>query len=514
MRRTQIIIPFVFAWMGCVQSAPIAVDLDAGQRVDAGASLDAAIADASPGADAGPGADAASPPDSGPSADAGQPGIDAGPSNDAGITGWARTIDDQVQAVASAVVADAQGNVYVTGKVQGDTNFGGGVRRTTGSFYLASYGPDGSYRWDALLGLFTQYVERNLVLTVDSLGRPVVAGSYTEAGKEDLFVATYDPATGMRVSLRQFGGSLDDELNAITADASGGVFVTGSVRGNVDFLGTSHTVVSNSDAFVAHLATVAGASDWFRIYPTTASEARGQAIAFHGGLVHFAGGFGGTLTVGSSALNGDFGDAFLGKVGADGSAASAIAIASGGGGGLLELSGMVVGADGTRFLHGRFRGGLTLSATSLSSSRSYDVFLCAVAANDTISWAHSYGQSNAGGLGGIDWGQSIALDARGDLLIAGAMNGGLDLGTQMLPTAIGDGEDVMFLASISAQGDTRWAIRGGSDYDDDIANSVFAQADGSVLVAGTISGPGGIGGVVLPFSGGGLRSGFVARFRP
>lgn len=507
MQSARFVLPLILYAMGCVESAPIAVDLDGGERADASAPRDAAsIADAGPRADAAPSSDA------GPGADAGQPS-DAGTSGDAGTSAWSQTISDGVQAVASAVVADAQGNVYVTGKIQGDTDFGGGIRHTAGSFYLASYGPDGSYRWDSLLGLYTQYIERNLVLTVDALGRPVVAGSYTEAGREDLFVATYDAANGQRVSLRQFGGSLDDELNAITADASGGVFVTGSVRGNVDFLGTSHTVVSNSDAFVAHLTTSAGASDWLRIYPTTMYEARGQAIAFRAGLVHFAGGFGGSLTVGSSVLSGDFGDAFLGKVGADGSAASAIALARGGGGGLLELSGMVVGGDGTRFLHGRFRGGVMLGSTSVASSRSYDVFLCAVAANDTIAWAHSYGQSNAGGLGGIDWGQAIALDGQGDLLIAGAMNGGLDLGARMLPTAVGDGEDVMFVASISAQGDTLWAIRGGSDYDDDIANSVFAQPDGTVLVAGTISGQGGLGGVVLPFNGG-LRSGFVARFRP
>ncbi|MCC7381005.1 MAG: hypothetical protein IT384_04205 [Deltaproteobacteria bacterium] len=240
---------------------------------------------------------------------------------------------------------------------------------------------------------------------------------------------------------------------------------------------------------------------------------RSTPIAFRDGVVHFAGGFGGTFTVGSNALTGDFGDTFLGKVTPDGATASAIPLSTGGGGGLLELSGMAVSADGTRYLIGRFRGGLTVGTTSLASVRSYDVFLCAVGSNDVVSWAHGYGQPNAGGLGGIDWGQAIAIDAQGDLLIAGAMNGGLDLGARTLEIAIGDGEDVMFVASISRAGVTRWAIRGGSDYDDDIANSVVALSDGSVLVGGTISGVGGLGGVVLPFNGG-LRSGFVARFAP
>ncbi|MCC7381426.1 MAG: hypothetical protein IT384_06325 [Deltaproteobacteria bacterium] len=489
----------VFTATGCVQPAPIARELDASAREDGGSSSDAtsardggSLADAAPSADASP---------------------DAGAGADAVFTGWAQVINDGVQAVGSAVAADAQGNVYVAGRIDGDTDFGGGVRQTTGSFYLASYAADGRYRWDALLGFTSQFIEQNLVLTVDSGGRPVVAGTYTELGREDAFVVTYDPTSGQRVGLRQFGGSGDDELNAIAADDSGHVFVTGSVRGNVDVFGTSHSVQSNADVYVARLAVAPDASDWYRIYATTMTEAHGEAIAFRDGVVHFAGGFGGTITVGSSSFSGDFGDTFLGKVTPDGASASAIPLSSGGGGGLLELSAMAVSAEGTRYLIGRFRGGLTVGTTSLASIRSYDVFLCAVASNDMVSWAHGYGQPSAGGLGGIDWGQALAIDAQGDLLIAGAMNGGLDLGGRTLEIAIGDGEDVMFVASISAAGMTRWAIRGGSDYEDDIAHSVAALSDGSVLVAGTISGLGGLAGVVLPFNGG-LRSGFVARFAP
>jgi len=157
------------------------------------------------------------------------------------------------------VAADGEGNVYAAGTLNAAVSLG--PASLTGHFdaFLLALRPDGQYRWSSVYpGVDT---DRALGLAVDARGRVLITGFLTQsvdfgggplrsAGSYDVFVASFTAAGAHRWS-RRFGTPLYEESRAIAADELGGVFVSGTFRGPLEFGGSTITPAGSDDGFVA-----------------------------------------------------------------------------------------------------------------------------------------------------------------------------------------------------------------------------------------------------------------------
>lgn len=165
----------------------------------------------------------------------------------------------------NAVVVRPNGNVLMTGNVEGSVDLGGGVVAGIGNdpssflleldslgkhvdskiFGLSGYdwggdiaiAPDGSF---AITGLF----RGNL-----SFGKDLL----TSSGEGDAFVAKFSPSGQLRFQAK-FGAAGDEGGYRVAFDGKGNVLVSGSVNGEVDF-GLGPTTGSGYDeTFIVSLA--------------------------------------------------------------------------------------------------------------------------------------------------------------------------------------------------------------------------------------------------------------------
>ena len=164
------------------------------------------------------------------------------------------------------VSVGTDGNFCVTGMHQSDMDFGGGVHEATDSTCMFVYCLDASYDyiWSRSVCCPGELVDGRGV-DIDSFGNVYVTGYFDNeanfgggllecAGDRDIFVASYTREGEHRWSQRY--GSVDgvDEIgHAIAVDDEGGVFVTGTHYGMVDFGGGLVESAGRHDIFVLRL---------------------------------------------------------------------------------------------------------------------------------------------------------------------------------------------------------------------------------------------------------------------
>ncbi|MGZ6059329.1 MAG: SBBP repeat-containing protein, partial [Myxococcaceae bacterium] len=117
----------------------------------------------------------------------------------AGTYLWARQLGTPGIDVATAVAADASGNVYVTGYTYGSLD--GHPNQGSIDGFVLKYDPSGVKQWSVLLG--TPGDDFGLGITVDASGSPYVVGRTSGAldgggnnSAAQLYVAALDPTTG------------------------------------------------------------------------------------------------------------------------------------------------------------------------------------------------------------------------------------------------------------------------------------------------------------------------------
>jgi hypothetical protein len=159
---------------------------------------------------------------------------------------------------SNGVSADALGNVYISGYTNG--SLGGQSAGSTDAF-VSKYDAAGNLHWTRQLGTATDEISNGV--SADGLGNAYIAGwtagslGKPNAGGADAFVSKYDVA-GNLLWTRQIGTFHRDENHAVSADALGNVFVSGST---VASLGGASA--GDEDAFIARYSS--------RIIPEPAS---------------------------------------------------------------------------------------------------------------------------------------------------------------------------------------------------------------------------------------------------
>ncbi|UQA56074.1 hypothetical protein [Polyangium aurulentum] len=347
------------------------------------------------------------------------------------------------------VVVGPDGNPVVVGRFSSSINFGGNTLSSAGGYdaFVAKLdGSSGEHIWSRRLGGSDDQTawsvgldaQGDVVVVGEFIGEMSVGGGNTlsSAGGNDIFVVKYDGADGSHIWSKRFGDSMDQIARGVSVGPSGDVVITGSFNGNVDFGTGAITSAGSFDLFVAKLDAQGGG-----VYATRygdSDEQNGHAIA-------------------------------------------------------IEPSGGAV-------ITGDFRGAMSLGATTLTSTGSFDAFVARVDASGKPVYAKGYGSKNH-----PQRGYAVAVAPSGNALVSGLVRGDVDFGGGSLSAK---NLDVFLLQLDPSGGHVHSKLMGGKKADN--PGGVALGANGKIIVTGGIPGEGNFDGTAIA-AGGGFDA-FVARF--
>ena len=318
-------------------------------------------------------------------------------------------------------------------------------------------------------------------------------GNLTSAGGNDIFVAQYSSDTGAPVWVRRYGGTSNDFAAGLAADANGNVVLSGGFSGSVDFGGGPLTSAGGYDVFAMRLSP-SGDHLWSRRYGGTGDDsAAGMAVAANGDVV-VTGTFNGTTNLGGGSLtSAGSSDVFVARYVADTGTHSWSRRV--GGAGIDKVFGVAMDDWGRVTAIGTFAGNASFGGSTLASAGGLDVFVAEYAGADgTHQWSKRFGGS------GDDYGNAIAADRDGNVVVTGQFANSIDFGGGALSNA---GAPDIFLARLSAAGAHGWSRRYGSSNNyQQVATGVAVDLAGNVVLGANLIGAVDFGGGALPVSGG------------
>lgn len=354
-----------------------------------------------------------------------------------GLPLWTLQLGGAGSEKAYGVAIDGIGNILVTGEFGSQLDIGGITLTATGTTntFVAKLGPDGTVQWANAFGVSGN--TRPSGVAVDSFGRVMVAGTfdgqlycggvpiqlcYVSKGLEDGFVVAYNGG-GAVLWRTTMGDAATQTINAVAADASGNVFITGKTAGTVDLSGPAASPPQGvTSAWLAKLNAI-GDGAWV-VAPGTSGTSEGRALAVDAnGNVYVTGDVNGTIDLGALGQHTSvgLGDAFYATLstagtpldgrlfGAPSQLTSGQGLALVGGG--LALTG---GTSGDVDF-----GGGVVPGVSANAANAFVVVLDATFAHR---WSRLYGGS------GVANGRAVALAPDGGLFFTAAVDGDVDAG--------------------------------------------------------------------------------------
>lgn len=274
----------------------------------------------------------------------------------------------------------------------------------------------------------------------------------------------------------------------LSIDAKGDIVLTGNGSYNIDFGGGPLSCVNgNGDTFIAKLDS-AGT----HLSSTCFSNGggMGRALADADGNFLVKGFFGGTsIDLGSGPIQSTGqGDFYIAKFGPSWSPLWTRTFAVSDYGGPI---GSFIGVEGNVLLVGDLVGVLTFNEGTFQSAGGNDVFIAKFDGMGNHLWSHRFGDAYDQHVGGV------AIDAAGNILIAGSFEGTLNFNGESLSS--GGGSD-FFWAEFDASGKFLWSKRLG-DAGNQPGTRVAMNALATTVVAGTFDGTVDFGGEPLTSEG-------------
>jgi hypothetical protein len=428
-----------------------------------------------------------------------------------------------VDVESNAVTNDASGNVFVTGSLQGTADFDPGptILNLTSAgnrdVFVAKYTKAGALAWAKdLRGGSGGSVAQGAAVAVDGSGNVLISGtftgtvnfdpaagntSFTAAGRNDIFVAKYDPS-GNLVWARDVAGTSGafDQAYALAVDGAGNVAAAGSFQNTATFGTTALTAGGNFDSFVTKLNS-SGQFLWTAVTTGSGSSvAQSAGVTFDGsGDVLSTGFFGGSVTfgIGASAQKPTPGDSrtiFIQKFDATG---NLLWVDGLGGTDIDQANSIAADATGNLYVTGLFASTLNFNPAgnaTLTAGGFEDAFLLKLNSAGQFGWVKDLATINFNAAQGT----GVALDATGHVFVAGYFSGTLTLD----PVASGAtlttaGDFDVFVGEYDTSGNfVAGQSAGGSNFDADFGIGV--NSAGQVAIAGRYTGPAAFGPITLP----------------
>ncbi|OGS27954.1 MAG: hypothetical protein A2297_08105 [Elusimicrobia bacterium RIFOXYB2_FULL_48_7] len=181
-------------------------------------------------------------------ASSGQDDIFVSKFNSSGNRLWTRQRGTSGYDYAYGVAVDSSCNVflagYTSGPLDGNSSAGGN------DLALVKYSSTGTWEWTKQLG--TTALDQGQGAAVDSEGNVYAVGTTmgsidgnSSSGSSDVFLVKYSNS-GVKQWTKQWGSASVDEGYAVSASASGGIYVAGNGNGSID----GNTSAGNHDVFI------------------------------------------------------------------------------------------------------------------------------------------------------------------------------------------------------------------------------------------------------------------------
>jgi hypothetical protein len=311
------------------------------------------------------------------------------------------------------------------------------------------------------------------------------------AGGSDAFVAKFDTSGIYQWALAFGDASMYQEALAVATDAQGNIYVVGDFDGTINFGGNTLTSAGLIDGFLAKLSPT-GVHLWSKRFGTNGPQVLTHVAVDSAGNVIVLGKGQSSIDFGGGVLTSAGGmDVFLAKFDSNGNHVFSKRF---GGATDDQPSGLAVA--GTDILVSiTTDGGVDFGGGNLASAGSYDIMLGRL----TGAGAHVYSKKFGDGTNQV--GSSLAVDAMGNALLTGRIEGTIQLGGaagNITATGMFDG----FLAKLDTTGNGLWVKQYGGAGVSVIGNGVATGANGDVVVTGSASGAFDFGGGMTPVGGG------------
>ncbi|MGX7668408.1 SBBP repeat-containing protein, partial [Flavobacterium pedocola] len=336
-----------------------------------------------------------------------------------------------------------------------------------------------------------RYVIGNFKNTADFDPSPAAANLTSTGGSQDFFIAKYD-ASGNYVWAKAIGGISNNENGmSIAIDATGQLYVVGNFEGTTDFDPSASTanLVStvNTDFYIAKYDNN-GNYLWAKSleggnsedYISIALNSVGEIFitGYYNSSPDFDPSAGTGYPVGGGAGN----NSFIAKYDNNG---SYLWVKAMGGTGNVYSYDLAIDSSGQVHITGGFLGTGDFdpsgATANLTTAGDWGGFFAKYDSNGNYIWAKAIGGTS------MDIANSIALDATGQVYIAGQFQGTADFNPAAAAanlTSVG-GVDIFF-AKYDTSGNYVWAKSVGS-VGEDIARSIALNSSGQVHVAGYFS---------------------------
>ena len=173
----------------------------------------------------------------------------------AGAYQWNKAMGGFNNDAGNGLAVDNANGVYVTGLFHTTVNFGGGPLTSAGvsDVFVAKYAADGTHQWSTRLG--GPSADSGQGIAVDDVGNAVVTGMFNDA-----FVASYN-AGGVQQWMQSFDGSDVVQSMDLALSPNGTIAITGNFRGTVNFGGGALASAGDYDIFLA-VYEASGAHRW------------------------------------------------------------------------------------------------------------------------------------------------------------------------------------------------------------------------------------------------------------
>ncbi|MEK7576503.1 MAG: SBBP repeat-containing protein [Patescibacteria group bacterium] len=288
---------------------------------------------------------------------------------------------------------------------------------------------------------------------------------------------------------------------AVAVDGSGSVVIVGKLTGTIDLGGGALTSAGGGDFFVAKYSA-SGVYLWARRAGSLADDRAGGVAVDRDGNVLVTGYFAGTIDLGGGVLTATGGNIFVAKYSAGGAhlwsesfgpttTASGYAISNA----------LAVDGSGNVVVGGLFAGVGDFGGGPLSGAGGSDIFVAKYTAAGGHVWSRRFGAASNDNVNGL------TVDGGGNVLVTGDFTDTVDFGGGPVSSPV---YSDMFIAKYTAAGEYLWSKNFGTSFVQETANGIAADANGNVVVTGSIYAALDLGGGILYPNGG--KDFFVVKF--
>ena len=363
----------------------------------------------------------------------------------------------------TSVTTDSSGNYIVTGTavngLDGILSQGG-----SGDIFVTKYNSSGVKQWTKLLGGTSLSVQGKGV-TTDASGNIFVAGTVTNGGIDgntlmgtyDFFVTKYNSA-GTKQWTKELGVTGKTTYSSgITSDSSGNIYVGGYTNGGLD----GNTLTGTQDFFLTKYDT-SGTKQWTKQLGVSSQTTQSAGVASDGTNIFITGYTTGNLDGVTCTGTQDF---FVIKYNSAGTKqwTRLLGVAT------KNTNGNAVATDGSNvFVTGQTYGGL--DGNTLAGFP--DFFITKYDTNGSKLWTKQLGIASRSVFG-----NGVSADSSGNSFVTGSTSGGLDGNTLI-------GTTDMYVTKYNSAGTKQWTKQLGVASNSTYGVSCATDSSGNILVGG------------------------------